>query len=96
MSSPHLHRPAQFSPSGWFIVAIPTTVVSLIVAAVAWAVSGNGWVGLGTWLAVEAGAAYLADRRGHVNLAALLGGAAVTMIALMAVPVAMAHYYIAQ
>jgi hypothetical protein len=97
MTSPHLHLPHSVpaSPSTWFLVSIPATAVSLAVALAVWAVSGVAWLGFAAWIAVEASTAVVADRRGHRNVAALLGGALLTMVALTVVPVLMAHYYIA-
>jgi CBS-domain-containing membrane protein len=69
-------------------------VVSLTVAALAWSLSGNSWIGMTAWLAVAAVVACFADRRGHRNLVAFLGGAAVTLVALSAVPLAVARYYV--
>jgi hypothetical protein len=92
--SVHGHRVAPASPSAWFAVAIPATVVSLVVAGFAWSASGNSWIGLAAWLVVAALVAVVADRVSHRSLAAYVGGAVITLAGLLVVPLVMAHYYI--
>ncbi|MBV9485916.1 MAG: hypothetical protein JO246_07645 [Frankiaceae bacterium] len=89
-------RVTPVSSSAWFVVAVPATVLSVVVSAIVWSMSGNSWIGLGAFAVSAAAGLTVAWRTGHNHLAPYAGGAAVTLVGLFVVPLVMAHYYIAQ
>lgn len=93
MTSLHVNRVAPLRATSWFGVAILTTVLSVVVAAIVWSVSA-GWAGLAAGVVVAAGIGTVADRQGHRNLGAFALGAVVTIVGLLAAPLLLAHAYI--
>jgi hypothetical protein len=93
MTSPHVNRVTPIRATGWFTVAVATTVTSLVIGLVLSSVT-NGWIGAAAGLVVAAAMGALADRRSHRNLAAFALGAVVSLAGLFAVPLVMAQVYV--
>jgi hypothetical protein len=93
MTSLTHHRVAPVSPGAWFVVAVPATILSLVIAAIVWSAAGS-WLGLSALVLCAAAGIVAAWRTGHDHLAPYVGGAVVTLAGLFVVPLVMAHYYI--
>jgi hypothetical protein len=82
------------TPTAWFALAIPATVVSLVVSAVAWSQLGLRWASLSVVVAVAAGGGAVAGRRGRDPLTAFLAGTVATMVAGYIALLAVAQVYV--
>lgn len=94
MNAVHLTRTPPIRATGWFAVAVATTVAAAAIGAVVWAVT-NAWLGVAGGLLVAAAVGAAADRRSHRNLAAYALGSVVTIVGLLAAPLVMAQVYVA-
>jgi hypothetical protein len=86
------HRVAPVSPSAWFAAAIPATMVSLIVAALAWSATGLSAVGGAVFVATALAGCLVARHSGNDKVLAYLGGAGVTLAGLFIAPLMVTQY----
>jgi hypothetical protein len=91
-ASPTLHI-VPGTPTGWFALAIPATMASLVISALAWSQLGLRWASVIVVLAVAAGGAAVAGRRGRDPLTAFLGGTVATVAATYIALLAVAQVY---
>jgi hypothetical protein len=81
------------TPTGWFALAIPATIVSLVISAVAWSQLGLHWASLSVIVAVAAAGSAVARRRGRDPLTAFLAGTVATVAATYIALLAVAQVY---